>query len=88
LAAYSSARQKRVPETFRASDLGPADLFAQERGALLVQPLVFEGEPMGIVTVVLGALDITIFEQLREILGTGLRGFRLAASTRASQHAV
>jgi sigma-B regulation protein RsbU (phosphoserine phosphatase) len=88
LAAYSSARQKRVPETFRASDLGPRDLFAQDRGALLVQPLVFEGEPMGIVTVVLGTLEITIFEQLREIFGTGLRGFRLAASTRAAQHSV
>ncbi|HTA91599.1 MAG TPA: substrate-binding domain-containing protein [Polyangiaceae bacterium] len=83
LAAYGSARQKRVPETFRASDLGPPDLFTQERGALLVQPLLFEGAPMGIVTVALGALDITIFEQLREILGTGLRGFRLAALERA-----
>ncbi len=82
LAAYSSARQKRVPETFRTSDLGPPDLFAQERGALLVQPLLFEGAAMGIITVALGSLEIAIFEQLREILGTGLRGFRLAASAR------
>jgi len=80
LAAYSSARRQRVPETFRASDFGPADLFTQEHGALLAQPLVFEGEPMGIVTVALGALDISIFEQLREVLGTGLRGYRLASA--------
>jgi DNA-binding LacI/PurR family transcriptional regulator len=78
LAAYNSARQALPGETFRASDFGPPDWFAQERGALLVQPLVFEGEPMGIVTVALGSIDITIFEQLRELLGAGLRGYRLA----------
>jgi sigma-B regulation protein RsbU (phosphoserine phosphatase) len=83
LAAYSSARRFRIPETFRASELGPTDLFAQDSGALLVQPLVFDGQPMGIVTVMLSTLDITIFEQLREILGAGLRGFRLAQSARA-----
>ncbi|HWZ89049.1 MAG TPA: hypothetical protein VNW92_09365, partial [Polyangiaceae bacterium] len=85
LAAYNSARRTSpVEETFRSSDFGPPDHFAHERGALLVQPIVFEGEPMGIVTVVLGTLDVTIFEQLREILGTGLRGFRLAAAARAA----
>jgi sigma-B regulation protein RsbU (phosphoserine phosphatase) len=83
LAAYSSARRFRIPETFRASELGPPDLFAQDTGALLVQPLIFEGRPMGIVTVMLGTLDITIFEQLRETLGAGLRGFQLARSTNA-----
>ncbi len=77
LAAYGSSRQPTVSETFRASDFGPRDLFAQERGALLVQPLVFEGEPMGILTVVLGGVELAIFEQLREMLGAGLRGFRL-----------
>ncbi|HEY3666287.1 MAG TPA: substrate-binding domain-containing protein [Polyangiaceae bacterium] len=83
LAAYSSARRFRIPETFRASELGPPDLFAQDTGALLVQPLIFEGRPIGIVTVMLSTLDITIFEQLRETLGAGLRGFQLARSTNA-----
>lgn len=82
LAAYSSARQNTIGETFRASDIGPRDLFSQERGALLVQPLVFEGEPMGILTVVLGGVELAIFEQLREMLGAGLRGFRLARGAR------
>ncbi len=84
LTAYCSARQTRAPDTFRSSDFGPPELFAQERGALLVQPLLFEGEPMGILTVALGTLEITIFEQLREMLGAGLRGFRLAESARAT----
>jgi hypothetical protein len=82
LAAYSSARRFRIPETFRASEFGPADLFAQDSGALLVQPLVFDAQPMGIVTVMLSTLDIAIFEQLREILGAGLRGFSLAQTAR------
>jgi hypothetical protein len=38
---------------------------------------------MGIVTVMLSTLDITIFEQLREALGAGLRGFHLAHGTPA-----
>ena len=84
LAAYSSTLRFRVPETFRASELGPTDLFAQDSGTLLVQPLAFEGVPMGIATVMLGALDITLFEQLREILGAGLRGYHLARAARAS----
>jgi hypothetical protein len=83
LAAYSSARRFRIPETFRSSELGPPDLFAQDTGALLVQPLIFEGRPMGIVTVMLSTLDITILEQLRETLGAGLRGFQLARSATA-----
>ena len=84
LAAYSSARRFRVPETFRASELGPSDLFAQDSGALLVQPLTFEGAPMGIATVMLSTLDLTLFEHLREILGAGLRGYHLASAARAA----
>ncbi len=79
IAAYSSARRFRIPEKFRASDLGPSELFAQDSGTLLVQPLIFEGVPMGIATVMLSTLDIAILEQLREMLGAGLRGFHLAA---------
>jgi hypothetical protein len=31
----------------------------------------------------LSTLDITIFEQMREVLGAGLRGFHLAQSARS-----
>jgi len=80
LAAYNSGRQFLAPETFRTNEFGPSDLFENERGTLLVQPLVFDGEPMGIATVVLGSFELTVFEQLREILGVALRGFRLASA--------
>ena len=78
LAAYSSARRFRVPETFRTSDFAPTDLFAQDSGTLLVQPLTYEGVPLGIATIMLSTLDIALFEQLREILGTALHGHQLA----------
>jgi hypothetical protein len=83
LAAYGSTRRFRVPETFRSSDLGPADLFAQESGVLLVQPLTHQGEPLGIASILLGTLDIALFEQLREILGTALHAHRLARPSAA-----
>ena len=82
LAAYSSARRFRIPGKFRASELGPTDLFAQDSGTLLVQPLIFEGVPVGIATIMLSTLDIAILEQLREMLGAGLRGFQLAHAAR------
>lgn len=78
LAAYGSSRRFRVPETFRTSDFAPSDLFAQDSGTLLVQPLTYEGVPLGIATIMLSTLDISLFEQLREILGTALRGHQLA----------
>ena len=85
LAAYSSTRRFRVPDTFRASELGPTDLFAQDSGTLLVQPLTFDGVPVGIATIMLGDIDIALFEQLREILGAGLRGHQLARQQRSTR---
>jgi DNA-binding LacI/PurR family transcriptional regulator len=85
LAAYSSTRRFHIPETFRASELGPSDLFAQDSGTLLVQPLTFDGLPVGVATMMLSTIDITLFEQLREILGTALRGYQLARQQRSSR---
>lgn len=83
LAAYSSTRRFRVPETFRASEFGPTDLFAHDSGVLLVQPLTYDGMPLGIASIMLSSLDIALFEQLRELLGTGLRGYALARAAEA-----
>jgi sigma-B regulation protein RsbU (phosphoserine phosphatase) len=84
LAAYSSARRFRVPEAFRASELGPTGLFAQDSGTLLVQPLTFAGSPLGLLTLMPAMMDINILEQLREALGAGLQGFQLARRARAA----
>ena len=53
-------------------------MFANERGALLVQPLIFEREPVGILAFVLGDQHGSVYEQMRETFAIALRGFRLA----------
>jgi hypothetical protein len=59
-------------------------VFDHELGALLVQPLVFEREPMGLLTFVLGDQHGSVYEQMRETFAIGLRGYRLAAQLRGS----
>ena len=82
LVAYGATKHAHDLDTFRSSDLAPPEVLASENGTLLVQPLVFGSQPMGIVTCAFGALDTAIYEQMREILGTALQGFRLATDAR------
>jgi len=78
VAAYGSDARLKAPATFRSSDFGPPEIFANVGSPLLVQPLLFEDEPMGLVTCALGNIDVAVHEQMREILGVGLKGLRLA----------
>ena len=53
---------------------------------MLVQPLIFESEPMGLLTLMIGEQHGSVYEQMRETFALGLRGFRLAAQApRASR---
>jgi hypothetical protein len=79
VAAYGHDARLKVPETFRSADFGPPDVFANVGGPLLVQPLLFEDEPMGVVTCALSDIAPAVHEQMREILGVGLKGFRLVS---------
>jgi hypothetical protein len=77
LAAYGKSTQGRTIESFPAGDFGPPDVVDDDHGPMLVQPLLFGEEPMGILTCALGIMDGTVHEQMRETLGVGLKGFRL-----------
>jgi phosphoserine phosphatase RsbU/P len=79
ITAYGPERF-RTPSTFTACDYGPPEAFANVSGTLLLQPLLFEGAPLGIATTVLGNLDASVHQQMAEILSTGLQGFRAANS--------
>jgi hypothetical protein len=59
-----------------------AGVFEHERGALLVQPLVFDGKPLGLLAFALGHHHGSVYEQMRETFAIGLRGYRLAAGLR------
>lgn len=79
LAGYEPSGRARPEHHFRSSDFAAPGVFANERGALLVQPLTYEGEPMGLLTFALGEQQGSVYEQMRETFAIGLRGFRLAA---------
>jgi hypothetical protein len=78
LAAFEPSGRIGLQSHFRSSDFSPTGVFGQERGALLVQALVYETEPMGLLTVPLGLYHASVYEQMRESFALGLRGFRLA----------
>jgi DNA-binding LacI/PurR family transcriptional regulator len=81
LAGFEPSGRVRPEMHFRSSDFASPSLFEFELGALLVQPLIFESEPMGLLTIVVGEQHGSVYEQMREIFAFGLRGFRLAAPT-------
>jgi DNA-binding LacI/PurR family transcriptional regulator len=78
LAAFEPSGRIGLQSHFRSSDFSATGVFGQERGALLVQALVYESEPMGLLTVPLGLYHGSVYEQMRETFALGLRGFRLA----------
>jgi DNA-binding LacI/PurR family transcriptional regulator len=79
LAGYEPSGRARAEHHFRSSAFAAQGVFANERGALLVQPLIFDGEPLGLLTFALGEQQGSVYEQMRETFALGLRGFRLAA---------
>ncbi len=74
LAGYANRKSLAELDTFLSSDFGHPDLRASIE-ALLVQPLLFGNEPLGIATFAWGALDEAVYEPAREILGAGLKAF-------------
>jgi hypothetical protein len=84
LAGYEPSGRARAETHFRSSDFAARDVFAIERGALLVQPLIFDGEPLGMLTFVLGEQPGSVYEQMREVFALAVRGFRLAAQAEPS----
>lgn len=80
LAGYEPSGRARPELQFRSADFRASEVFANERNALLVQPLLFEDEPLGLLTLALGEHHGSVYEQMREAFAIGLRGYRLAAS--------
>jgi hypothetical protein len=78
VAAFNGDRRLSVSEKFKATDFAPREVFDGDARTLLVQPLVFAGEPLGILSAVFGNVDGGVYEQMRETLSTGLMGLRLA----------
>jgi len=78
LAAFSDTKRLVPPKVFRTRDLAPPELLVGDTRPVLVQPLVFNGAPIGVVTSTLGVMETNVYEQLRESMSAGLQGYRLA----------
>lgn len=78
LAAFEPSGRAKFPAHFRSSEFSAPSVFEEERGPLLVQALVYEGEPIGLLTLPFGQYHISFYEQMRETFALSLRGFRLA----------
>jgi hypothetical protein len=67
LASYERSGHFRSEMHFRSSDFMPRGPFEGERGVLLAQPLLFEHEPLGILTLPLGEQHRTVYEEMRDV---------------------
>jgi DNA-binding LacI/PurR family transcriptional regulator len=74
LVGYAGGKSLAGTDRFRSRGLGHAELRTSEE-ALLVQPLLYDDEPLGIATFGWGALDEVVYEQARKMLGVGLKAF-------------
>lgn len=79
LAAFEPSGRLRPEDHFDSCNFAAGGVFEQERGPRLVQALVYDGEPMGLLTVPLGNHHFSLYEQMRETFAISLRGFRLAS---------
>src|SRR5262249_39746227 len=77
LAGYEPSGRARAETHFRSVDFAAPGVFSNERGALLVQPLIFDRQPMGLLAFMLGEQHGSVYEQMRETFAVALRGFRL-----------
>lgn len=79
LAALEPSGRQMSQTHFRSSHFSASGVFEQEPGALLVQGVVHDDEPLGLLTVPLGEYHASLYEQMRETFAIGMRGMRMAA---------
>jgi hypothetical protein len=80
LAAFEPTGRLRPEAHFTSSGFAAAGVFEQERGPVLVQALVHDAEPVGLLTLPLGEHHSSLYEQMRDMFAISLRGFRLATA--------
>ena len=66
-------------EAFLAKDLAPPGWLDARRRTVIAEPLAFQGEPFGFALFEVGPLEGEVYEGLRRLLSSAMRGARLAA---------
>ena len=72
---FTEAGRKAVPVRYRGKLLAPADFL--DGRSVVVEPLGFRGECLGLALFEYGAPDAKVYEDLRLVLGAALKGAQL-----------
>ncbi len=78
LAAIQANGRTGAAPHFDSSDFCASGVFDDQAHAVLVQGIVHDDEPLGLLTVPLGDHATSVFEQMRETFAIAMRGLRLA----------
>jgi diguanylate cyclase (GGDEF)-like protein len=72
---FTEAGRQQVPVRYRGKLLAPADFL--DGRSVVVEPLGFRGECLGLALLECGAPDAKVYEDLRLVLGAALKGAQL-----------
>jgi diguanylate cyclase (GGDEF)-like protein len=72
---FTEQGRQRVPARYRSNLLAPADFL--DGRSVIVEPLGFRGECLGLALFEYGASDSMVYEDLRLVLGAALKGAQL-----------
>ena len=72
---FTPAGRQPAPVRYRGKLLAPADFL--DGRSIVVEPLGFRGEVLGLALFEYGAPDSTVYEDLRQVLGAALKGAQL-----------
>jgi diguanylate cyclase (GGDEF)-like protein len=83
---FTEKGRQKTPVRFRAKFLAPADFL--DGRSLVVEPLGFRGECLGLAVFDHGASDSTVYEDLRLVLGAALKGAQLIRAVQEARKEV
>ena len=83
---FTESGRQPAPLRYRGTRLAPADFL--DGRSIVVEPLGFRGEALGLALFEYGAPDATVYEDLRQVLGAALKGAQLIRAVEDARRAV
>ncbi len=83
---FTEAGRQSAPVRYRGKLLAPADFL--DGRSVVVEPLGFRGEALGLALFEYGAPDATVYEDLRLVLGAALKGAQLIRAVEEARREV
>jgi diguanylate cyclase (GGDEF)-like protein len=83
---FTEAGRQPAPVRYRAKRLAPAGFL--DGRSIVVEPLGFRGEVLGVALFEYGAPESTVYEDLRQVLGAALKGAQLIRAVEEARREV